>query len=152
MPFFIHFPMPRQLSVVIDAYKRPFRIPSLWLTLSFVAVLFFCHCACVVFPTTTNDMFFSILICNNKKRHPATNETNSLHLHGRHSLVERKARCLWKGNEWFETCQENGSLRNGFGTSKGNRHDQGLWIQINKRIYMHASCTSSNDGIKQFAS
>jgi hypothetical protein len=109
MHLFIHSPMSRQFSVVIDAFKRPFRSPSSWLTLSPVSVLFLCHCACVVFPTTTkqkNDTFFSILNCNETKRHLTTNEneTNSLHLHGRHPLVERKARCLWKGNGWFEHC------------------------------------------------
>ena len=54
----------------------------------------------------------------------------SLHLHGSHPLAERKARGLWKGHEWFEACQENGSLWNGFGTSQGYRCDQGLRIEI----------------------
>ena len=34
----------------------------------------------------------------------------SLHLHGKHSVVERKARCFWKGHQRNERCQENGRI------------------------------------------
>ena len=54
----------------------------------------------------------------------------SLYLHGRHSMVERKTRRVWKSHEGIGYCQENGSLRNGFGTSQGDRVYQGLWKQI----------------------
>ena len=54
----------------------------------------------------------------------------SLYLHGRHSMVERKTRRVWKSHEGIGYCQENGSLRNGFGTSQGDRVYQGLRKQI----------------------
>jgi len=55
----------------------------------------------------------------------------SLHLHGTNPMVERKARCLWKGHQWNERGQENGGLRNGHGKTQGHRCDQWLRNSLN---------------------